>query len=82
MTGADEEEEEEESVIAGIHSDWTQVDRVIAKDKAGRYLVKWKGLGYTEATWEQGLSGTDKVCSLNTLFSLAIQGPLKAAKHT
>lgn len=31
-----------------------QVERVIAEQGAGavQYLVKWRGLGYTEATWE------------------------------
>ena len=44
---------------------------MIAKDKAGRYLVKWRGLSYSEATWEDSLSGTDKVlCPMPECASL------------
>ena len=63
--GGDDDEEEEQGVTGGIHHDWLEIDRIIAKDKAGRYLVKWRGLGYSEATWESSLMPSDKVCCLN-----------------
>ena len=59
----DEDEEEEQGVTGGIHHDWLEIDRIIAKDKAGRYLVKWRGLGYSDATWENSLMSSDKVHS-------------------
>lgn len=55
------EEAEEMGVISGIDKDWLEIHRVIAKDSAGRYLVKWKGLPYSEATWESSLMPSDKV---------------------
>ena len=58
------EEEEEEGKMSGIHGDWLVIHRIIAKDKAGRYLVKWKGLSYSEATWEVSLLPSDKVWAL------------------
>jgi chromodomain-helicase-DNA-binding protein 4 len=37
----------------GIHSDWIQVDRVISlESENSKVLVKWRGLGYKESTWE------------------------------
>ncbi|KAL4858846.1 Chromodomain-helicase-DNA-binding protein 6 [Chlorella vulgaris] len=42
-------------LVNGIHPDWLKVDRVIAqRSRLGRrsYLVKWRGLGYAESTWE------------------------------
>ena len=71
MVGGDEEEEEQ-GVTGGIHHDWLEIDRIIAKDRAGRYLVKWRGLGYSDATWERSLMGSDKVQSLNSVMQLAI----------
>ena len=59
------EDEDEQGVTGGIHHDWLIIDRIIAKDKAGRYLVKWRGLGYSEATWESSLWDSDKVHSLS-----------------
>lgn len=40
-------------LASGIHADWTVVERVIAHraGPAERFLIKWKGLGYSEATW-------------------------------
>lgn len=42
----------------GVHADWLTIDRIAAQ-RAKRnapgervLLVKWKGLGYTDATWE------------------------------
>lgn len=64
------EEEDEQGVTGGIHHDWLSIDRIIAKDKAGRYLVKWRGLGYSEATWESSLWASDKVHSLRNSHSL------------
>lgn len=38
-----------------IDEDWTTVERIIAhrkEDGRTQYLTKWKGLEYSEATWE------------------------------
>ena len=43
-------------LIDGVHPNWLEVDRVIAAKETSRlglrYLVKWRGLGYSETTWE------------------------------
>ena len=54
-------DDEEEGWISGIHQSWLVIDRIIAKGKAGRYLVKWHGLPYAEATWEDSLWPSDTV---------------------
>lgn len=42
--------------VDGVHPDWLTIDRVLAhKDSSIRgrlFLVKWRGLGYAESTWE------------------------------
>lgn len=44
-------------LVDGIHPTWLEVDRILlAKDTSRlgqRYLVKWRGLGHSEATWER-----------------------------
>ena len=38
-----------------VDEDYTQIERIVAHKKDGSlnlYLVKWKSLGYEEATWE------------------------------
>ena len=60
---------EEEGMISGIHRSWLVIDRIIAKGKAGRYLVKWQGLPYADATWEDSLLPSDAViCTLPCAF--------------
>jgi hypothetical protein len=54
-------------LVQGVHPDWVQVDRVIAhRCRLGRtsYLVKWRGLGYAESTWEaeRDLAGEEVGC--------------------
>lgn len=43
-------------LIDGVHPNWLEIDRVIASKETSRlglrHLVKWRGLGYSEATWE------------------------------
>ncbi|CAK0786707.1 hypothetical protein CVIRNUC_009921 [Coccomyxa viridis] len=53
------DDEEEGGFISGIHRSWLVIDRIIAKGKAGRYLVKWQGLPYADATWEDSLLPSD-----------------------
>ena len=40
----------------GVHPDWLEIERVFASKDISRlgkrYMVKWKGLGYADATWE------------------------------
>ena len=61
--------DEEEGLISGIHPSWAVIDRIIAKGKAGRYLVKWQGLPYADATWEDSLWPSDTViCALLCAF--------------
>lgn len=60
----EEDDEEDEDVCNeraemsedGVEWEWTQVDKIISHqiDMNGRYryLVKWKGLEYMHATWE------------------------------
>ena len=39
----------------GVHPDWRCVDRVVVREGCGsaaKYLIKWRLLPYTEATWE------------------------------
>ena len=55
--------DDEEGFISGIHQSWLVIDRIIAKSKGGRYLVKWQGLPYAEATWEDSLLAADAVTS-------------------
>ena len=63
-------DDEEEGSISGIHRSWLVIDRIIAKGKAGRYLVKWQGLPYADATWEESLLPSDAViCTLLSAFS-------------
>ena len=64
------DDEEEGGFISGIHRSWLVIDRIIAKGKAGRYLVKWQGLPYADATWEDSLLPSDMViCTLLPAFS-------------
>jgi len=35
-----------------ISSNWIQVDRIIGNREPDQFLVKWKGLSYDSATWE------------------------------
>ncbi|KAL0051035.1 hypothetical protein WJX82_000961 [Trebouxia sp. C0006] len=49
------EDQEVGDMVNGIDPLWVLVDRVISQqEKKGnvQYLVKWKGLGYDESTWE------------------------------
>ncbi|KAL0033469.1 hypothetical protein WJX77_010766 [Trebouxia sp. C0004] len=49
------EDQEVGDMVNGIDPLWVLVDRVISQqEKKGKvqYLVKWKGLGYDESTWE------------------------------
>ena len=63
-------DDEEEGMISGIHRSWLVIDRIIAKGKAGRYLVKWQGLPYADATWEDSLLPSDTVtCTSLPAFS-------------
>ena len=48
-----DDEESDVEFYEGIRADWITVDRVISIDATnGRVYVKWRGLGYKEATWE------------------------------
>lgn len=48
-----ENEEADPDLEDGIHPSWLVIDRVIGYDKqSSSYLVKWKDLGYADATWE------------------------------
>ncbi|KAH7617240.1 putative Chromodomain-helicase-DNA-binding protein 7 [Nannochloris sp. 'desiccata'] len=44
-------------LVNGIHPSWLEVDRILAAKETSRlgqrYLVKWRGLGHSEATWER-----------------------------
>ena len=62
-------DDEEEGMNCGIHRSWCVIDRIIAKGTAGRYLVKWQGLPYADATWEDSLWPSDTVkCTLLSAF--------------
>ena len=53
------EDEEDRALVEGVHPEWREVDRVIARSGAGpdaEYLVKWRLLPYSEATWESARS--------------------------
>ena len=43
-------------LINGVHPTWLQIDRILTAKETSRlgqrYLVKWRGLGHSEATWE------------------------------
>lgn len=46
--------EEEPDMVTGVLPEWKVVERVVDKCPAtGHYLIKWCGLPYTEATWEE-----------------------------
>ena len=46
--------DEDPEMVHGILPEWTVVERVVDKCPAtGMYFVKWCGLPYTEATWEE-----------------------------
>jgi superfamily II DNA or RNA helicase len=44
-------------LVNGVHPSWLEVDRILAAQETSRlgqlYLVKWRGLGHSEATWER-----------------------------
>jgi superfamily II DNA or RNA helicase len=43
-------------LVDGVHPSWLEVDRILSAQETSRlgqrYLVKWRGLGHSEATWE------------------------------
>lgn len=46
--------DEDPDMQHGILPEWLVADRVVDKcPTTGDYLVKWCGLPYTEATWEE-----------------------------
>jgi SNF2 family DNA or RNA helicase len=51
----------------GLESDWLDIDRILDEDKkASLVLVKWKGLGYDFATWEDTSSlSSDEIVLYN-----------------
>jgi SNF2 family DNA or RNA helicase len=49
---------------SGLNTEWLLIDRIIDKKGKGedrKYLVKWRSLGYEQATWEKGSTLEEKV---------------------
>jgi SNF2 family DNA or RNA helicase len=44
-------------LVNGVHPSWLDIDRIMLATETSRqgqrYLVKWRGLGHSEATWER-----------------------------
>lgn len=56
---AEDEHGEAAQLVHGVHPEWRLPERVIAQEGEGRradYLVKWRLLPYSEATWEAASS--------------------------
>lgn len=45
----------------GYSTDFCEIDRIIAKNEEGKYLVLWKGLDYDEATWEDDVDDNEAI---------------------
>ena len=45
--------DEDPDMVHGILPEWLEMERVVDRcPESGQYFVKWQGLPYTEATWE------------------------------
>ena len=45
--------DEDPDMVHGILPEWLEVERVVNRcPETAQYLVKWCGLPYTDATWE------------------------------